>query len=176
MTNPGKVVFLPVLMLAVLTAGCHKNDSDQVNAAENGNLAPVSDTGGAAPVNESAGPGECPGQAGAPAPNYPAQSPQQPAGAATSARAARPVPAAAISGLNKTKAYSDQGYQDQVAEYAPEPPPPLPEYQQPPCPNQTTSGRPATGLMLLGRLLLGAWSVGLRSLCGGAMDSGILGL
>ena len=82
MTNPGKLVFLPVLMLAVLTAGCHKNDSDQVNAAENGNLAPVSDTGGAAPVNESAAPASAPVYSAPapranPAPTYPAQSPQQ---------------------------------------------------------------------------------------------------
>ncbi len=81
MTNPGRLVFLPVLMLAVLTAGCHKNDSDQVNAAENGNLAPVSDNGGAAPVNESAAPASAPAYSAparqaSPAPAYPAQSPQ----------------------------------------------------------------------------------------------------
>src|SRR5271167_3970394 len=78
MTNPGKLVFLPVLMLAVLTAGCHKNDSDQVNAAENGNLAPVSDSAGVAPVNQTAAPAySAPAPQANPAPASPAQSPQQ---------------------------------------------------------------------------------------------------
>src|ERR1700691_1008455 len=129
MTNPRKLVFLPVLMLVVLTAGCHKNDSDQVNAAENGNLAPVSDNGGAAPVNESAAP------ATAPAPTYPAQSPQQ---QAQQEQPQQEQPAQYQQPQyqdQQDQGYSDQGYQDQVAEYAPEPPPPLPEYQQPPCPD-----------------------------------------
>ena len=146
MTNPGKLVFVPGLMLAILTAGCHKNDSDQVNAAENGNLAPVSDNGGAAPVNESAAPASAPAYSAPLA--RPAPLPlilrrarnnirQQRAPQSSTARAAGPVPAAAISGSAEPgllRSGSDQGYQDQVAEYAPEPPPPLPEYQQPPCP------------------------------------------
>jgi hypothetical protein len=46
--------FLPVVALAIVTglAGCHKNDQE-VDAAENGNLAPVSDYGQAAPVEQA---------------------------------------------------------------------------------------------------------------------------
>ena len=50
----GKKGFLPVIALAFLTAlpGCHSNEQP-VDAAENGNLAPVSDNGQAPPVEQA---------------------------------------------------------------------------------------------------------------------------
>ena len=145
-------------MMAAM-AGCHGNATQEVDAAANGNLAPVSDNGGAAPVE----------QAPAPAPVYSAPARQQPP-LPRSKRAA--VPAAEQQPqqypaqeqqpqypAQDQQQYSQQEQQpqyhnrstgpagskprlrrqnyedyDQVADYAPQPPPPLPEYQQPPCP------------------------------------------
>jgi hypothetical protein len=142
MTHAGKLSFLPVLVLAIFTAGCHKNDDTQpVDAAANGNLAPVSDNGGAAPAPETAAPQSAPAYS-APAQSqqqYP-QQPQQPAQAQQPQQPQYPAQA-------QQPQYQDQQYQnqddsgqlaqdvDQIAEYAPEPPPQLPEYQQPPCPD-----------------------------------------
>src|ERR1700685_4195934 len=85
MKNPGKLFLLPALTLALWTAGCHKNDPDQVDAAANGTLAPFSDNG-AAPVDQSQAPASAPAysapaqqaSAAPAAPAYPAQSAQQP--------------------------------------------------------------------------------------------------
>src|ERR1700733_3518039 len=133
MKNPGKLLFLPALTLALLTAGCHKNDPDQVDAAANGNLAPVSDNG-AAPVEQSQAPASAPApaQQASAAPNYSAPSPQQ---------AQQPQYQQPQDQNDSGQGY-DQGDQDAVAEYAPEAPPPLPEYQQPPCPQPNSLWTP----------------------------------
>src|ERR1700677_2079609 len=137
MKNPGKLLFLPALTLALLTAGCHKNDPDQVDAADNGNLAPVSDNG-AAPVDQSQAPASAPAysapapaQQASAAPSYSAPSPQQPQQAQQPQYQDQGQP---YQSQNDGDQGYEQGYQDAVAEYATEPPPPLPEYQQPPCP------------------------------------------
>jgi hypothetical protein len=128
-----------VVVLAIFTAmaGCHKNDGTQEvdAAAANGNLAPVGDTGAAAPVNESV----APPPASAPAYSAPArpvpsaqqtQQPQYPAQEQPYQDQAQDQDQ-----QDQSQEYSDQPYQEgQAAEYAPDPPPPLPEYQQPPCP------------------------------------------
>src|SRR5271170_6023386 len=139
MKNPGKLIFLPALTLALLAAGCHKNDPDQVDAAANGNLAPVSDNG-AAPVDQSQAPASAPAYSApaqqasaAPAPNYSAPSPQQYPQQAQQPQAQQPQEQQPQEQQPQEPAYQsqnagdqgygqgyDQGYQDAVAEYAPE--------------------------------------------------------
>ena len=161
MTHPRKVCFLALLTLALLTAGCRNSPQEQPvdAAATNGNLAPVSDT---APVNDSVAQQQPAPVDSAPAPrvqsaaprNSVAQAPrqypqqQQPQQYAAPAQPyQRPQYQQPANQQPASPQYQDQPYQDQeysdqdypdsdqAAEYAPEPPPPLPEYQQPSCPN-----------------------------------------
>ena len=115
---------LPVLALATLlcTVGCHKNQ-DQAVAQDSSsdpaaaNLAPVStDSGAQAPVQYG-------GQQSAPAPvpYNGQQSPPPPNGGGAYYQASNQAP--------------DYSYNGEQPEYtAPDPPPPLPEYNQPPAP------------------------------------------
>ena len=141
MINTEKAGFVPVVVLGVLAAlaGCKNDGTQPVDAAAaNGNLAPVSDNGNAAPVNDSVAPAY---SAPAPqAPAYPAQSQQQYPQQAQQPQYPAPQPQQYAQSEQQPQ-YQDQDindadYQDvdQVADYAPQPPPPLPEYQQPPCP------------------------------------------
>ena len=82
MTTTGGSGLVPVIVLAMLAAmaGCHGNGTQEVDAAANGNLAPVSDNGGAAAVKHAPAPAQvysAPARQTAPAPSYPAQSAQQ---------------------------------------------------------------------------------------------------
>ena len=144
MIKAEKAGFVPVAVLVMLTAlaGC-KNDGTQTvdAAAANGNLAPVSDNGNAASVNDSVAPAY-PAAAPQSAPAYPAPSQQHYPQQAQQAQYPAPQPQQYSQPVqqpqyqDQSQDINDQDYQDvdQVADYAPQPPPPLPEYQQPPCP------------------------------------------
>ena len=142
MIKTEKAGFVPVIVLVMLTAlaGCKNDGTQPVDAAQaNGNLAPVSDSGNAAPVNESVAPAySAPVPQSTPA--YPAQSQQQYPQQAQQPQYPAPQPQQYAQSeqqpqyQDQSQDINDQDYEDvdQVADYAPQPPPPLPEYQQPP--------------------------------------------
>ena len=111
----------------LILGGCHKANSPEANDPANANLAPAGSTGN----NE-------PG-----APQY--GSSNAPAGSSQQASGSMPPPPPEDTGYNQNSApsadnsgYADQyagsGYGDDSDEYADSAPPPLPDYQQPPCP------------------------------------------
>ena len=130
MPKPGYLFLL--IAVALGAAACSKTqDPNQAalnsagNPAADGNLAPVSDTGQY--------------QNQAPPPNY--QNSPPPAGYADNGNYQQPAPPPYYQGNNQNYApanyddsYSDQPDYSGQQVYASQPPPPLPEYSQPPCP------------------------------------------
>ena len=141
---------LPLMALAAFlsVSGCKSSTPDQTaqnqatqpdpnpadpNDPANANLAPVSAT---------PAPTTAPSPAPAPTPTAPRP------------RASTPAPAPypsqePSSGYDDNQGYSgdysEAAYNDTPEEYGPEPPPPLPEYEQPPSPVRATSGPLAAG-------------------------------
>ncbi len=110
-----------LISISLALAGCAKTPDATVaaapppdaNAAADGNLAPVTTTQAAQQY---------------PAQQYPAQAPQQ------YQDQNAPAPADYSSAAYQDAAYQDVGDDSGQTVYAPQPPPPLPEYSQPPCP------------------------------------------
>ncbi len=134
---------LPVftLALALGVAGCNKT-ADQNAAQEqtgqdqgdpaNANLAPVTDAGGdnGGAAQGSSGNESAAQTAPAPAQTAPAPAQTAPAPAQTQASYSQPTSAA----NNDQADYSEASYDPQPEDYAQEPPPPLPDYEQPAIP------------------------------------------
>ncbi len=118
---PRVAPWMSLALAAALCSACHSNQSqtaqdqsqsspDQAGDPANANLAPVADNSGGAPVNSS----------GAPAPS--------------SAPESAPPPDSGTSGASYDQPYDESDYGEEPAETAPQAPPPLPDYDQPPAP------------------------------------------